>query len=32
MEIDEMPYYKWYYGKFVIVGYVKKDNKKYKNL
>lgn len=30
MEEDEIPCYKWFYGKFILVGYVKKDKKKYK--
>jgi len=25
MKEDEIPYYKWCYGKFILVGYVKKD-------
>lgn len=24
---NEVPYYKWCYGKFIFVGYVKKDEK-----
>jgi hypothetical protein len=27
MKEDEVPYYKWCYGKFILVGYVKKDEK-----
>ena len=27
MKEDEVPYYKWCYGKFILVGYVKKDKK-----
>ena len=29
MKENLVPYYKWYYGKFVLVGYVEKDKKKY---
>jgi len=25
MKENEIPYYKWCYGKFVLVGYVEKD-------
>jgi len=25
MKEDEVPYYKWCYGKFILIGYVKKD-------
>lgn len=25
MKEDEIPYYKWCYGKFILIGYVKKD-------
>jgi len=25
MKEDEVPYYKWFYGKFILVGYIKKD-------
>jgi hypothetical protein len=25
MKEDEIPYYKWCYGKFILVGYVQKD-------
>lgn len=28
MKEDEIPYYKWCYGKFILVGYVKKDKNK----
>lgn len=28
MKEDLVPYYKWFYGKFVLVGYVKKEIKK----
>ena len=24
---DKVPYYKWCYGKFILVGYIKKDEK-----
>lgn len=27
MKEDEVPYYKWCYGKFILVGYVTKDKK-----
>ena len=27
MKEDKIPYYKWCYGKFVLVGYVKQDKK-----
>lgn len=26
-EEDKVPYYKWCYGKFILVGYVTKDKK-----
>lgn len=27
MKEDKVPYYKWCYGKFILVGYVTKDKK-----
>lgn len=31
MKEDLVPYYKWCYGKFILVGYTKKDQNENKN-